>query len=117
MLSRENSVLAVAFALCLAAFLLGAALGLEGPIYAFVVVIAIPIVGPQLYLAATGDEAVPAPTRIRTALLLGGGLCLLFGTAGTDAERRLFWGIGTGLLLTALVYEVRTGYLREIASR
>lgn len=117
MVSRENGVLVAAFGLFVAAFPFGAALGLEGPIYAVVVLIVIPIVGPQLYLAATGDEETPPSTRIRTALLLGGGLCLLFGIGGTEAEPRPLWGLGIGFFLAFLAYEVRTGYLRGIAGR
>ncbi|WP_226479265.1 hypothetical protein [Natrinema amylolyticum] len=116
MVSREKSVIAAAFALCLAAFLLGAALGLEGPIYAVVVLIVIPVLGPQLSLAATGDDELPSSTRIRAALLISAGLCALFGFNGTEPERRLIWNLGVGFFLAFLAYEVRAGYLRRTAT-
>ncbi|QLK26590.1 hypothetical protein HYG81_02950 [Natrinema zhouii] len=62
MASRENKVIAAAFVLFVAAFGIGGALGLEGPIFGALVLVAIPILGPQLYLATTGDDGVAPET-------------------------------------------------------
>jgi len=75
MVTRENKVIAAAFVGFVAAIVGGAAFGLEGPIFGALVLVAIPILGPQLYLAATSDDGVAPVTRIRVSVLLSLSFC------------------------------------------
>ncbi|SEP80768.1 hypothetical protein [Natrinema salaciae] len=117
MISRENRVLAVAFVLYFLALGTGAALGLEGAAFAAALIVGVPILGPQLYLAATGDDELPPETRVRTGVLLSVFLLGPMGASVTGGERRMIWGFALALFLGLLAYEFRSGYRHRTADR
>jgi len=93
MVTRENKVIAAAFVGFVAAIVGGAALGLEGPIFGALVLVAIPILGPQLYLAATSDDGVAPVTRIRVSVLLSLVLLGPIAITGSGRERTVVGAI------------------------
>ncbi|MGQ3413517.1 hypothetical protein ACT4ML_14780 [Natrinema sp. LN54] len=106
--SRENAVLAVALSVFCCAFLLGRAIGLDGPFFAFVMLLVIPILGSQLYLAATdADGSLPAGW-IRAAMLVSVVLSGLYATLTTGFEQLAFQTASAVLLLGLLSDEFRS---------
>lgn len=116
-ISRENKVIAAAFVLFVAAFGIGAALGLEGPVFGVLVLVAIPILGPQFYLAATGDDEVAPETRIRISVLISLVLLGPTGVTGTGRERTVVRAILLVLFGGLLAYEFYSGYRSRAADR
>ncbi|WP_254764409.1 hypothetical protein [Natrinema marinum] len=110
MISRENTVIAVGAVLSVVVLLVGAAIGLEGPLFGAIVLVGIPILGPQLYLAATGDVEVPPETRIRISVLVSIVLLSGFTVTGTGRERTIVRTVVFGLFVALLGYEFASGY-------
>lgn len=106
--SRENAVLAVALGVFFCAFLLGKAIGLDGPFFAFVMLLVIPILGSHLYLAATDSDAALPAGRIRAAMLVSVVLSALYGSLTTGFEQLAFQTASAVLLLGLLSYEFRS---------
>lgn len=124
MVSRENRVILGSVALLVLAIAGGAALErvlgvavLEQPLVVFVLLYGLPIVVPQLYLAATGDEDASPRARIWLAAIvtalfafaLTDGTDVQWSTAFDDLETfqyALIAGLGAAALAGALGYEI-----------
>ncbi|AEH36485.1 hypothetical protein [Halopiger xanaduensis] len=135
MVSRENRVIAGSFVLFVLAIVgllaletvTGVAAG-EYPLVAFLVVYGLPVVAPQLYLAATGSGDVSPRTRVRFAVAFSGVFALVIvGGADVDwswsiafddletVQYTLLGAIGIGAFAGLLCYEVLEGYRSSTA--
>ncbi|PCR92575.1 hypothetical protein CP557_02360 [Natrinema ejinorense] len=77
------------------------------------VVVVIPILGPQLYLAVTDGDGEYAPrTRIRTAALVSLALLLSFLAVADGTDRTILGLLAGGVALGYLCYEGGIGYRR-----
>ncbi|AFO56123.1 MULTISPECIES: hypothetical protein [Natrinema] len=73
--------------------------------------IVIPILGPQLYLAATdGDDEFAPRTRVRTAVGVSLFLLLSFSGVAGGTDRTLVGLLAAGLLIGYLASEGVGGY-------
>ncbi|RKD93269.1 hypothetical protein [Halopiger aswanensis] len=135
MVSRENRVIAGSFVLFVLAmvgwFVLENATGIadgDHPLVMFLVLYGLPVVLPQLYLAATGDGGVTPRTRVRFAVAFSGLFALVtvgsagvrwsWSTAFDDLEMlqyTLLGAIGIGAFGGLFCYEVLAGYRSSMA--
>ena len=128
MVSRENRVIAGSFVLFVLAIVgllalesaIGVAVG-EQPLVVFLVVYGLPIVAPQLYLAATDGGGVSPRIRIRFATIVTGLFALaIAGNADVGwanaldnletIQYTLLGAIGVGAFAGLLCYEFLVGY-------
>ncbi|GAB3668071.1 hypothetical protein [Halopiger thermotolerans] len=135
MVSCENRVIAGSFVLFVLAvvglLVLENAIGVpvsNNPLVTFLVVYGLPVVLPQLYLAAAGDGDVSPRTRVRFAVAFCGVFALVsvgsadvhwsWTTAFADLEMlqyTLLGAIGIAAVVGLFCYEVLEGYRSSMA--
>jgi hypothetical protein len=121
MSSRENRAILASFGVFVLA-LAGLAVlegrwgraATESPVVGFLVLVGIPIVLPQLYLARTDDEI---PSRIRLWLVAGvsGLYALQDGSVAGRSQDLLVLGIAGATLALAFWYEARAAYRASVS--
>ncbi|AGB36238.1 hypothetical protein [Natronococcus occultus] len=119
--SRENRAILAAFGL-FALVLVGLSVlegrwghaATESSVVGFLVLVGIPIVLPQLYLARTDDE-IPTRTRLWLVAGVAGLYALQAGSVAGRSQDLLVLGIVGATLALAFWYEARAAYRASVS--